>query len=108
MAERATPRTFPSKRENSVTSRSASRNGYVRKTIASDSFSAMEAQQVIFDCNGAVLRWKGGDPNRRRDITAIDRQPAIISKPHRCKRKTAPGGIVRTVQYRYGKGRPLK
>jgi hypothetical protein len=31
---------------NSVTSRSASRRGYVRRTIASDSFSAMEAQQV--------------------------------------------------------------
>jgi hypothetical protein len=29
-----------------VTSRSASRKGYVRRTIASDSFSAMEAQQV--------------------------------------------------------------
>jgi hypothetical protein len=72
MADRATPRTFPSTRVNSVTSRSASRNGYVRKTIASDSFSAMEAQQVIFDCNGAVLRWKGGHPPRRRCIAAIN------------------------------------
>jgi hypothetical protein len=37
---------LPSARVNSVTSKSASRSGYVRSTIASDSLSAMDVQQV--------------------------------------------------------------
>ena len=42
LADRATPLTLPSARVNSVTRASASRNGYVRKTIASDCFSDMD------------------------------------------------------------------
>src|SRR5580700_7954587 len=45
-ADRATPRTLPSARVNSVTNKSASRSGYVRMTIASVSLSAIESQQV--------------------------------------------------------------
>ena len=41
LAERATPFSLPSARVKNVTSRSASRIGYVRSTIASDCFSGM-------------------------------------------------------------------
>src|SRR5579863_1631872 len=86
MAERATPRTLPSKRVNSVTSRSASRKGYVRKTIASDSFSAMEAQLIILDCNGAMVRWKGAGCEQVNRAT----QRAEKGKARVCKRVHAP------------------
>src|SRR5579863_9662415 len=56
-ADRATPRTFPSARVNSVTSRSASRIGYVRNTMASDSLSAIVVQLACqFSCDGVSVR----------------------------------------------------
>jgi hypothetical protein len=36
----------------------------------------MEAQQVSFDCNGAVLRWKGVDRTVAATFAAIDRESA--------------------------------
>src|SRR5271157_832809 len=87
MAARATPFTLPSMRVKSVTSRPDSRSGYVRRTIASDSFSAMEGQQVnqMIVMDGAVSRQlsavscqfseDSGSPESRKPAQSKRRQP---------------------------------
>src|SRR5215472_12863509 len=56
LAERATPLTLPSARVNSVTNRSASRSGYVRKTIASDCLRAMNYRLITREQPGRMSR----------------------------------------------------
>src|SRR5947207_5633555 len=113
-AARATPRTFPSVRVKSVTSRSDSRNGYVRRTIASDSFRGMDGERVTkllgFSYQLSLRRLDGAKHAAccmmiRPRCNAVTRSACLVSVIVLSVAAVAEETVFRDVQFPGSKGK---